>query len=72
MKLLINPSHRAVVFSVGDSAWLSTLHLPLRSGTRKLAAKWAGPFPVVAQIGKEAYRLTLPAAWKVHPVFHTS
>ena len=72
MKDLINPSRRAVEYSVGDQAWLSTLHLPIRHGARKLAAKWAGPFPVVKRVGKEAYGLKLPPAWKVHPVFHTS
>jgi len=28
-------------------AWLSTKNLPLRAGTRKLAALFAGPFKVI-------------------------
>ena len=43
-----NKHRRAVDVSVGSKAWLSTEHLKLAPGlTRKLAAKWAGPFPVV-------------------------
>ena len=39
---------RAVDVSVGTKAWLSTEYLKLAPGlTQKLAAKWAGPFPVV-------------------------
>lgn len=72
MEGVANPARRPLAFSVGDRAWLSTAHLPLRLGTRKLAAKWVGPFPVVATVGDVAYRLDLPASWQVHPVFHVS
>jgi hypothetical protein len=43
--------------------WLSTKNLPLKLGTRKLAAIWAGPFRVMAKIGPLAYRLELPPDW---------
>ena len=46
--------------------------MPVRSGARKLSAKWAGPYQVVSQVGREAYRLMLPSTWRIHPVFHTS
>ena len=46
--------------------------MPIRLGTRKLAAKWAGPYRVLDQVAREAYRLELPANWRIHPVFHTS
>ena len=65
-------SRRHLTFAAGDRAWLSTRHLPIRTGARKLAAKWAGPFLVTAPVGTAAYRLSLPAAWKIHPVFHVS
>ena len=51
---------------------LSTQHLPVPVGARKLSAKWAGPYIVEQKISEEAYRLRLPAAWRIHDVFHTS
>ena len=68
-----NRSRRAVDVTVGQFAWLSTthLHLPVKL-SRKLAAKWAGPFKVVQQVGAVSFQLELPAGWCLHPVFHAS
>jgi hypothetical protein len=46
MQRMANRARRDLEFSVDDMAWLSTKNLPLRSGTRKLAALFAGPFRV--------------------------
>jgi len=31
-----------------------------------------GSFKITQKIGQRAYKLELPSAWKIHPVFHVS
>ena len=38
----------------------------------KLAKRFYGPFRILARVGTAAYRLELPAAAKIHSVFHCS
>ncbi|KAI5116939.1 hypothetical protein M0805_001496 [Coniferiporia weirii] len=59
-------------FKLGDKVWLeaTNLHFPNRS--RKLAPKREGPFAIVQVLSPLNYRLKLPPAWKIHPVFHAS
>ena len=38
--------------------------------TVKLAPEWHGPFLVTATMSRVAYQLKLPAAWKIHNIFH--
>ena len=42
-------------------------HLPT-----KLKRRWIGPFAISKVISPVAYRLSLPPAWRIHPVFHAS
>ncbi len=59
-------------FAVGQDVWLSTANLPLRTGTRKLAARWTGPYRIAERVTREAWRLQLPASLRIHNVFYSS
>ncbi len=63
MARVANRARRDLSFKVGDRVWLSTRNLPLKIGTRKLAAIFAGPYVVTAAVGPVAYRLELPSDW---------
>ena len=72
MTRVANRVRRDSAHALGEKVWLATKNLPLRLGTRKLAAIWAGPFSVVSQVGPVAYRLEISPDWKIHDVFHVS
>jgi hypothetical protein len=72
MARMANRARRELSFAVGDRVWLSTKNLPLRTGTRKLASIWAGPYLITGVVGDVAYRLELPIDWLIHDVFHVS
>ena len=52
--------------------WLSNKNWNWKTGCRKLAPKWCGPFKVVEVLGPVTYRLELPHNWQIHDVFHVS
>jgi hypothetical protein len=59
-------------YGVGEQVWLEATHLKMKHQKTKLAPKRYGPFKIDREISPVAYRLELPAAWGIHPVFHTS
>ena len=64
--------HRDVTYKVGDLVLLSTRNLKIKGTLGKLQRRFVGPFWVIEAIGQQAYRLSLPTDWKIHPVFHVS
>lgn len=65
---------REVKLQVGEQVLLSTEHLSLKveSQTRKLFAKYIGPFKIKRVVSDVAYELELPPTLHIHPVFHIS
>lgn len=60
-------------YRVGQSVWLSTLNLPLQSVSRKLTARFFGPFRIVKVLSPVSVSLRLSSDLRrVHPVFHVS
>ncbi|XP_061482570.1 transmembrane 9 superfamily member 2 isoform X2 [Rhineura floridana] len=57
---------------VGDQVWLSTKFLRSQRPSQKLEARNIGPFRITQQINPVAFRLQLPASFRIHPVFHRS
>ena len=64
--------HRDIKFDEGDLLLLSTRNLKMKGVPGKLRKRFVGPFKVEQRIGQQAYRLSLPKIWKIHPVFHIS
>lgn len=64
-------------FDVGDWVFLllqpyKQISLKQAKKDNKLSPKYYGPNKVLKKIGTKAYKLELPAASQLHPVFHVS
>lgn len=61
------------VFKVGEKVWLSRKFITTTRPSKKLDAKFLGPFKVSRVIANgKAYELRLPVTMKIHNVFHPS
>lgn len=64
---------RPKVMSPGDSVLLSTQYIQpafMRTGSKKLRAKYIGSFVITKRVSPTSYELDLPANMKVHPVIN--
>ena len=52
--------------------YLDASKIKTTQASKKLDAKFHGPFKVLTSVGKSAYRLELPPTWQIHNVFHES
>ena len=68
-----NRKHKAVLFEPGSDVLLSAKNIKVTRPSKKLSAKYLGPFKVIEVVGRNAYRLDLPQSMRrLHPVFHVS
>ena len=49
---------------------LSTRNLKMKGIPGKLQKWFVGLFEILEKIGQQAFKLSLPTDWKIHPVFH--
>jgi len=59
-------------YKLSDQVWLEATHLRLPYQKSKLVPKHMGPFRINKVMSPVAYQLALPAAWRIHDVFHAS
>jgi hypothetical protein len=72
-KAYADKKRREHQFQVGEQVLLAVRQQQLPPGiSSKLSVKYSGPFLISAAVGKNAFKLDLPATVNIHPVFHVS
>jgi RNase H-like domain found in reverse transcriptase/Reverse transcriptase (RNA-dependent DNA polymerase)/Integrase zinc binding domain/Chromo (CHRromatin Organisation MOdifier) domain/Retroviral aspartyl protease len=71
-----NKSRTSKTFKVGERVFVSSDHLVPPSErnrqSKKLGPKFSGPYTITQVISPVNYKLDLPSAIRIHPVFHVS
>ncbi len=58
-------------YQPGDMVYLDASDITTTRPSRKLSHRWLGPFPIEAQVSRNAYQLQLPFQMRrLHPVFN--
>lgn len=57
-------------FKVGDKVWLDADKVQVHQASRKLGPRQLGLYKITEKLGDRDYWLKLPAALKIHVVFH--
>ena len=74
MKVHADSKRQDITFEPGQ--WVYVRLRPFRQRSMhitmnpKLSKRYFGPFQIIARVGQVAYHLRLPAAARIHPVFH--
>ena len=59
-------------FAVGACIWLESYNLSTDVPSKKLTAKWLGPYMVQEKIGNSSYCIDILVTGQVHNIFHAS
>ena len=59
-------------FKQGEKVWLEATNLSFPNRPRKFSPKREGPFEIEQVLSPLSYKLKIPEAWRIHPVFHAS
>jgi len=57
-------------YNVRNRVWLNAHNIQTYLLNRKLGLKRFEPFQIIDKIEKQAYKLDIPAKWRIHPVFN--
>jgi len=55
-----------------EKVYLNADHIITGRPKKSLDWKRLGPFTIIKKVSPTAYKLQLPATWRMHPVFHIS
>ena len=58
-------------YASSEKVWLNSKHIKTKRNW-KLKPIFFGSFRVLHPVGKQAYKLELPAKWRIHNMFHMS